>query len=119
MAHYAFLDENNFVTEIIVWRNEDEVIQGISNWEEHYGQIRGQVCKRTSYNSNIRKNFATIGSKYDEILDAFIPLSPFLSWVFNEDLCNWQAPVAMPTDDKLYVWNEETISWDESAIPTE
>ena len=72
MAHYAFLDENNIVTEVITGRNEDEVVDGISNWEEHYGNFRGQTCKRTSYNGNIRFNYAGIGMSYDEGRDAFI-----------------------------------------------
>jgi len=63
MAHYAFLDQNNIVTEVITGRNEDEVVDGISDWEEAYGQIRGQVCKRTSYNNNIRKQYAGIGNR--------------------------------------------------------
>lgn len=90
MAHYAFLDENNIVTEVIVGRNEDEVVDGISNWEEHYGEFRGQVCKRTSYNNNIRKNYAGIGYTYDPVRDAFIPPKPTDGeWVLNEDTCQW------------------------------
>ena len=69
MAHYAFLDENNIVTEVIVGRNEDEVVDGISDWEEYYGQLRGQRCLRTSYNANIRKNYAGIGYSYSDSLD--------------------------------------------------
>ena len=80
MAHYAFLDENNIVTEVITGRNEDEVVDGISDWETYYGNMRGQVCKRTSYNANIRKNYAGIGYRYDETLDAFIPPQPYPSW---------------------------------------
>jgi len=76
MAHYAFLDENNIVTEVITGRNEDEVVDGITDWEQAYGEIRGQVCKRTSYNGNIRFNYAGIGYSYDPIDDAFIPPMP-------------------------------------------
>jgi hypothetical protein len=115
MAHYAFLDENNIVTEVIVGRNEDEVVQEISDWEEYYGQVRGQICKRTSYNGNIRKNYATVGSRYDEDLDAFIPPSPYPSWIFDEDLCGWKAPVERPNDNKIYFWNEESKTW--ASIP--
>jgi hypothetical protein len=76
MAHYAFLDENNIVTEVITGRNEDEVVNGITDWEQAYGEIRGQVCKRTSYNGNIRFNYAGVGYLYDPIDDAFIPPMP-------------------------------------------
>lgn len=113
MAHYAFLDENNIVTEIIVGRNEDEIIDGISDWEEYYGNVRGQVCKRTSYNSNIRKNFACVGARYDEDLDAFIPPKPYPSWVFDEELCGWKAPVTLPDLEKFYMWDESKINWEE------
>jgi hypothetical protein len=76
MAHYAFLDKNNIVTEVITGRNEDEVVDGITDWEQAYGEIRGQVCKRTSYNGNIRFNYAGIGYSYDPVDDAFIPPMP-------------------------------------------
>jgi hypothetical protein len=76
MAHYAFLDENNIVTEVIVGRDEWEVVDGITDWEQAYSEIRGQVCKRTSYNGNIRYNYAGIGYTYDPIDDAFIPAVP-------------------------------------------
>ena len=76
MAHYAFLDENNIVTEVIVGRNETEVVDGISDWEKAYSEYREQKCVRTSYNGNIRKNFAGVGYTYDEKLDAFIATLP-------------------------------------------
>ena len=110
MAHYAFLDENNIVVEVIVGIDETETIDGLSP-EEWYGNFRGQVCKRTSYNHNIRKNYAGVGYTYDSVRDAFIPLKEFESWVLNEDTCLWKAPVAYPTDDKHYTWDEATISW--------
>jgi hypothetical protein len=113
MAHYAFLDENNIVTEVIVGKNEGEDGKSGEDWEAHYGAFRGQVCKKTSYNGNIRKNYAGIGFKYDADLDAFIPPQPFASWVLNNDTAQWEAPVAMPDDGKFYVWDEETISWKE------
>jgi hypothetical protein len=112
MAHYAFLDENNIVVEVIVGRNEDEVVDGISDWEKHYEEFRpGLKCIRTSYNNNIRKNFAGIGFTYDATRDAFIAPTPFESWALNEETCRWEAPIPMPTDDKLYVWDEATTSW--------
>jgi hypothetical protein len=120
MAHYAFLDDNNVVTEVIVGKNEGE--EGI-NWELKYGAFRNQVCKRTSYNTQggvhseggtpFRKNYAGIGYTYDQSRDAFIPPKPFNSWVLNDTTCLWDPPTPMPEDGKLYVWNEETTSWQE------
>jgi hypothetical protein len=114
MAHYAFLDENNLVTEVIVGIDETETIEGLDT-ETWYGNFRNQVCKRTSYNGNIRKNFAGIGFIYDEERNAFIPPKPFSSWILNEGTCIWEAPVVYPTDDKLYTWDEPTGSWIEIA----
>jgi hypothetical protein len=111
MAHYAFLDENNIVTEVIVGIDETELIEGLEP-EAWYANFRGQVCKRTSYNGNIRKNYAGIGYSYDEERDAFIPPKPYQSWILNEDTCVWQAPVPMPEDENMYLWNEETTSWE-------
>jgi hypothetical protein len=110
MAHYAFLDENNAVTEVIAGIDETELIEGLDP-ETWYGNFRGQVCKRTSYNGNIRKNYAGIGCTYDEDRDAFIPPKPFESWVLNEDTCLWENPVAYPEDSNIYFWDEETVSW--------
>jgi hypothetical protein len=76
MAHYAFLDENNIVTEVIVGRDEWEEVDGITDWEQAYSEVRGQVCKRTSYNHKIRYNYAGLGYTYDPIDDAFIPPVP-------------------------------------------
>jgi hypothetical protein len=111
MAHYAFLDDDNIVTEVIVGRHEDETVDGISDWETHYGEIRSQRCVRTSYNGNIRKNYAGIGYTYDESRDAFIPPQPFPSWVLNETTCLWDAPVPYPDDGLKYDWDEDTVSW--------
>lgn len=112
MAHYAFLDENNIVTEVIVGIDENELIDGIEP-ETWYANFRGQVCKRTSYNNNIRFNYAGVGFTYDSTRDAFIPPKPFESWVLNESTCRWDAPIAHPVDGKKYVWNEEQLCWDE------
>jgi hypothetical protein len=123
MAHYAFLNENNIVTEVITGKNENE--EGV-NWEQQYGSFRGQLCKRTSYNTiggvhqsggtPFRKNYAGIGYFYDQTRDAFIPPKPFNSWVLNEDTCLWNAPVTMPTaeleENQYYSWNESTLTWD-------
>jgi len=113
MAHYAFLDSNNIVTEVIVGKDETDTTH---DWEQWYGEFRGQVCKRTSYNGNIRKNYAGIGFTYDEQRDAFIPPAPYPSWVLIEDTCCWAAPVAMPADGKPYTWDEATLSWKEFAL---
>ena len=120
MAHYAFLDENNIVTEVITGRNEDEVVDGISDWETYYGNQRGQVCKRTSYNANIRKNYAGKGYTYDENRDAFIPPKPYPSWLLDEDTCQWKAPVPYPEDDLvIYDWNEELGDWEARVFESE
>jgi len=111
MAHYAFLDDNNVVTDVIVGRHEYETVDGISDWETYYGEFRGQRCVRTSYNGNIRKNYAGIGYTYDESRDAFIPPQPYPSWVLNEDTCHWNAPTLMPDDGQTYEWDEDTVSW--------
>ena len=114
MAHYAFLDKNYVVTEVIVGIDETETIEGLTP-EQWYGNFRGQKCVRTSYNGNIRKNYAGIGYSYDEAKDAFIAPQPFPSWVLN-DVCRWEAPTPMPTDGKFYNWNELTLAWVEVTI---
>jgi hypothetical protein len=107
MAHYAFLNENNVVTEVIVGKDETELIDGLSP-EEWYGNFRGQVCKRTSYNNNIRKQYAGVGFTYDESADVFITPQPFPSWSLDENH-DWQPPVGKPEGD--YTWDEATTSW--------
>lgn len=122
MAHFAQLDENNIVTQVIVVHNNDCQLDGEEN--ETVGivfckSLFGQDTKwkQTSYNGNMRKNYAGKGYTYDADRDAFIPPKPFASWVLNEDTCRWEAPVAMPEDagtgepPKMYVWDEETTSW--------
>jgi hypothetical protein len=109
MAHYAFLDENNIVTEVIVGIDETELIEG-KDTETWYGEFRGQVCKRTSYNNNIRKNYAGIGYTYDADLDAFIAPQPYASWALDEATCTWQPPKPMPTSGN-YHWDEASVNW--------
>jgi hypothetical protein len=92
MAHYAFLDENNIVTEIIVGIDETETIEGLDP-ETWYANFRGQVCKRTSYNGNIRFNYAGIGHTYDLVRDAFIAPEPEGNLGFDEATCQWIMPV--------------------------
>ena len=89
MAHYTFLDNNNIVTEVIVGIDETELIESLLP-EEWYGNFREQRCVRTSYNGNIRKNYAGIGYTYDEQRDAFIPPKPEGEWSLNEDTCQWE-----------------------------
>jgi hypothetical protein len=112
MAHYAFLDSNNIVTEVIVGIDETELIEGLHP-EIWYGNFRNQTCKRTSYNGNYRKNYAGIGYTYDPERDAFIAPKPFSKWVLNEETCIWEAPTPYPTDDKHYVWNDNRGEWEE------
>lgn len=122
MAHYAFLDENNIVTEVIPGKDEDE---GVYDWEKWYSEYRGQRCKRTSYNTlggvhlsggtPFRKNYAGIGYTYDAQRDAFIPPRPYASWTLNEQTCCWDSPVPLPNDGKSYAWNEATLSWVETT----
>lgn len=116
MAHYAFIDENNIVTEVIIGLDETELIEGLEP-EVWYSQFRGQVCKRTSYNSKIRKNFAGVGYVYDERLDGFIAPKPFDSWVLDEETCTYISPTPMPDNGKHYDWDEGTESWLEIPSP--
>ena len=87
-------------------------IEGLTP-EEWYGNFREQRCVRTSYNGNIRKNYAGIGSTYDEERDAFIAPKPFDSWILNEETCQWEAPIPYPTDGLIYVWNNNKTEWEE------
>lgn len=121
MAHFAKLDANNVVTQVIVVGNKDTAdASGVE--KEHIGaafceRLFGGTWKQTSYNGNKRKNYAGIGYTYDAGRDAFIPPKPFNSWVLNEETCQWKAPVDMPADartgepPKTYSWDEATTSW--------
>jgi hypothetical protein len=91
MAHYAFLDENNIVTQVITGIDETQTIEGLDT-ETWYGNFIGQVCKRTSYNNNIRYNYAGIGFSYDAVRDAFIAPEPDNAIGFDEDTCRWITP---------------------------
>lgn len=108
MAHYAFLDENNVVTEVIAGRDEWEVVGGVSDWEEWYGNYRGQRCVRTSYSGAIRKQYAGIGFIYDDVADVFIVPQPFPSWTLDENH-DWQPPVPRPEGN--VVWDEDRQEW--------
>lgn len=118
MAYYAFLNDDNIVTQVIAGQEEEK--NGI-DWEQYYSNIWKMKCKRTSYNTRLgkhfdengiqddgipfRKNFAGIGFKYDAERDAFIPPQPFASWVLNEETCDWEPPYPAP-DDGIYTWQE-------------
>jgi hypothetical protein len=111
MAHYAFIDDNNIVTEVITGIDEAELIEG-KHPEVWYGEFRGQVCKRTSYNGNYRKNYAGIGFTYDNERDAFIAPKPFNSWILDEETCRWEAPVPYPDGELMYSWSEASKDWE-------
>jgi hypothetical protein len=111
MAYYAFLDKNNIVTEVIPGIDETELIEGLDT-ETWYGNFRGQVCKRTSYNGNIRKQYAGIGYTYDADNDVFIAPQPYPSWSLDADH-NWQPPTTRPEGMGWY-WDEATLSWVEA-----
>jgi hypothetical protein len=118
MAHFAEIDENNIVTRIIVIADKFESTG--ESWCTNF--TGGGTWKQTSYNTygNVhalggtpfRKNYAIVGSTYDETRDAFIPLKPFTSWTLNETTCQWDCPAAYPDDGKKYDWNETTTTWD-------
>lgn len=115
MAHFAQLDENNVVTQVIVVANSDTAdASGVE--KEHIGaafceRLFGGTWKQTSYNGNKRKNYAGIGYTYREDIDAFVPPKPFASWVLNETTARWEAPVAMPDDGGMYSWDEDNQAW--------
>jgi hypothetical protein len=119
MAHFAQLDENNVVTQVIVVANEELLDNGIELEQkgiEFCSDLLGGTWKQTSYNGNIRKNYAGIGYTYDEGRDAFIAPKPYNSWLLNNTTWLWEAPVAMPTDGKVYKWNELIINWEEVTL---
>jgi len=126
MAHYAFLDENNIVTQVIVGRDEDEVVNGISDWETYYGEFRGQTCRRCSYNTRagvhllggvpFRGNAAAIGDVYDPDLDAFYNPQPYPSWTLNLTTFQWDPPVPEPSTGGPWEWLEDTQEWTEMIL---
>jgi hypothetical protein len=107
MAHYAYLDENNVVVAVIVGKDETELIDGLDT-ETYYAQGTPYTVKRTSYNGNIRKNYAGIGYKYDADADVFIAPQPYPSWLLDENF-DWQPPTPKP--DGFYYWDESTLNW--------
>ena len=116
MAHYAYVDGRNIVTQVVVGKNEDEPLpEGVSSWEEYYGAIRCSYNTHGGVHSGggtpFRKNYPGLGWTWDSVRDAFIPPKPYDSWVLNEDSCLWDAPVPMPEDGQMYRWDEDTTSW--------
>jgi hypothetical protein len=121
MAHFAKLDENNIVTQVIVVANKDTSdVNGVE--KEYIGaafceKLFGGTWKQTSYNGNFRKNYAGIGYSYNADIDAFVPPKPHNSWILNNTTAQWEAPTPLPEDSgtgdppKYYSWNEETTSW--------
>ena len=112
MAHFAKLIVGNIIETVHVVSNDIAITEqaGVDFLNTLHGSR--DVWKQTSYNGNIRKNYAGIGYTYDQTRDAFIAPKPFNSWILNEETCIWEAPVAYPDDDKRYTWNEETTTWD-------
>jgi hypothetical protein len=124
MAHFAKINVNtNQVVHVSVvdnWNivdgegNEVESI-GIAYLESVHGSDSNFIWRQTSYNNNMRKNYAGVGMTWDAGRNAFIPPKPFNSWTLNEDTCRWDPPTPMPNDGKMYSWNEETLSWVEQT----
>ena len=115
MAHFAEIDTDNIVTQVIVVDNND-ILDEQGNESESLGiqfctNLLGGTWVQTSYNDNIRYNFAGIGYTYDETRDAFISPQSYPSWTLNETTCQWEAPVAYPDDGKFYNWDEDTTNW--------
>jgi len=118
MAHFARLEDNT-VTEVIVVHNNELLVDGVESEAkgiEFCQSLFGGEWKQTSYNGNIRKNYAGIGMIYDSTRDAFMYPQPFNSWVLDEDTCQWEPPIPYPTDDKTYRWDEPTTSWVEVEV---
>lgn len=129
MAHYAFIDDNNIVTQVIAGRDEDDLADGVTSWEQYYGERYGQTCVQTSYNTlggvhytdgepsadqgkALRFNYAGIGFSYDSDRDAFIAPKPYESWVLDEATCFWESPIPYPGDeDTLFEWDEDAGNW--------
>lgn len=110
MANYARLNADNIVEQVIVIMNSDEPTEeaGVAFCQNLFG---GGIYKKTSYNNNIRKNFAGIGYSYDVIRDAFIAPKPYPSWLLDETTCRWAPPTPMPTTEGIWMWDEITTSW--------
>ena len=114
MAHFAKLDSNNVVTQVIVVHNNELLDNGVEREAKGIAfcqSLFGGIWKQTSYNGTIRKNYAGIGFTYDSSRDAFIPPKPYNSWTLDESTCRWAAPVSPPNDGKQYEWSESALNW--------
>jgi hypothetical protein len=115
MAHFAEIGLNNKVLRVIVVHNNELLdtngVEQEAKGADFCRNLFGGTWVQTSYNGNMRKNFAGAGFTYDSDRDAFIPPKPYPSWVLNEETCRWDAPVAMPDDGNMYYWNEENLNW--------
>lgn len=126
MAHYAYVNNDNVVVQVIVGRDENDLPDGIESWEDYFNEKEsskgsGLRVLKTSYNTRggehllggtpFRKNYASIEGTYDSERDAFISPKPFESWVLEEETCLWIAPIPAPEDGKIYNWDEETGTW--------
>ena len=124
MAHFAQLDKNNTVTQVIVVANEELLLDGVENEDKGIAfckSLLGEDTRwvQTSYNSTFRKNYAGIGMSYYPVANHFFAPQPYPSWTLDAD-AQWQAPIAMPIEEgKFFTWNETTLSWDELVLPTE
>lgn len=121
MAHFAKLDENNVVVDVLIVSNDDLLVNGVESEAkgiEFLVALTGHTnWKQTSYNRNFRTNYASIGSTYDAQRDAFIAPKSIASWVFNEDTYQWEYCKPYPTDGKQYYWNEVSVDWLEIPAP--
>ena len=123
MAHFAELDNNSVVLRVVVVDNKDTSdAQGVE--KEHIGaayleSLLGGTWKQTSYNGKIRKNYAGIGYTYDAASNVFVPPKPYPSWVLNNGTARWEAPSPMPTDGKMYAWDEDGQVWKAVDLPKE
>lgn len=120
MAHFAQLDNNNIVMQVIVVHNNELLENGIEIEEKGIDFCKSlfgsdTYWKQTSYNGNFRKNYAGIGFSYDFQRDAFIPPQPFPSWILDENTCRWQSPIPYPDDGKIYYWDESQQTWVEGV----
>lgn len=115
MAHFAEIGLNNTVLRVIVVNNaellDDQGVEQEAKGAEFCRSLFGGTWLQTSYNANMRKNYAGVGYTYDSTLDAFIAPKPYDSWLLNTDTAQWEAPVPMPTDGAMYVWDEATQNW--------
>jgi hypothetical protein len=118
MAHFAEIDSNNVVLRVVVVDNKDTSTPDGTEVESigvaFCQRLFGGNWLKTSYNGNVRKNYAGIGYTYNAGLNAFVPPKPYASWVLNNDTAQWDAPTPMPTDGKMYSWDEATTSWVET-----